>query len=88
MSCFCCFLLTTDRLYDLKRVELDMRSMELERSEMECRRRVDIANKNFNLNQVNTPVVATKLYVLMPYRLTVKYQLLGFSLKALISLLN
>jgi len=41
-----------DRLYDLKRVELDMRSMELERSEMECRRRVDIANKNFNLNQL------------------------------------
>jgi len=42
-----------DRLYDLKRVELDMRSMELENNERECRRRIEIANKNFNLNQVS-----------------------------------
>jgi len=41
-----------DRLYDLKRIELDMRAMELEDADRECRRRIEIANKNFNLKQL------------------------------------
>jgi len=40
-----------DRLYDLKRVELDMRSLELEASERATRRNIAISEKNFNLKQ-------------------------------------
>lgn len=41
-----------DRLYDLKRLEMDMRAMQLEESERECRRRIDVETKNFNLKQL------------------------------------
>lgn len=40
-----------DRLYDLKRVEQDMRSLELEAAERATRRNIAISEKNFNLKQ-------------------------------------
>nr|CAB3265577.1 pf-rib protofilament ribbon protein [Phallusia mammillata] len=40
-----------DNLYDKKRIELDQRGMELETSERECRRQIEISTKDFNLAQ-------------------------------------
>lgn len=36
------------RLHDLKSIELDQRTMELERSEMMCRRNLNVATKDYN----------------------------------------
>lgn len=42
-----------DKLYDLKRVEMDQRAMDLESSEAQCRRDISVATKQFNLAQAN-----------------------------------
>lgn len=38
-----------DHLHDLKSLELDQRSMQLERDEMDCRRNLNLATKEYNL---------------------------------------
>lgn len=42
-----------DKLYDMKRVELDQRAIELDLSERECRRQIEKSRKDFNLAQAN-----------------------------------
>lgn len=43
----------TDHLYDLKRVELDQRAVELDIAETKCRNEIEKCRKDFNLAQVN-----------------------------------
>ncbi|XP_039269383.1 RIB43A-like with coiled-coils protein 2 [Styela clava] len=42
-----------DKLYDMKRVELDQRAIELDDAEKECRRQIEKARKEFNQAQSN-----------------------------------
>lgn len=42
-----------DKLYDMKRVELDQRAIELDNAEVECRRQIEKARKEFNQAQAN-----------------------------------
>lgn len=42
-----------DKLYDMKRVELDQRAIELDEAERECRRQIEKSRKDFNLAQAN-----------------------------------
>ena len=53
----CCSINCLDNLYDKKRVELDMRAIELQKAEEECRRQMIIKDKEFNLAQVSFSLV-------------------------------
>ena len=48
-----------DRLYELKMRELDQRACELEQAEMDCRRAINRATKDYNMAQVTVCEIPT-----------------------------